>query len=156
MRGRLQAHPRLRPVERLHVRRGRRASVRTVEELEALSRSEKDARKQARADARAAKLAKKIAFYQKRVDSGVKQRKPHLIADAFEAAQRSLSNDFNYHRGDAVGAIERDHVFAAFGLDVRADARDEPNRAILSRMTDTRYAWTAPLPWPALASESRK
>ena len=123
--------------------------LRTVEEFEAPKAAAKAAAKADRAALKAEKLAKKIAFYQKRLDSAVAKRKGWAVADIFEAAQGSLRNDFGFTVENAISALDRNHVFTAFGFDVAAHYMTGINNSL-------RYAWyefadaSRPNPtWPA-------
>lgn len=122
--------------------------LRTVEEFEGPKAAEKAAKAAKRVADKAAKLADKIASYQKRIDSAVAKRKPWIIVDIFESAQRSLCCDFGFNRADAIPALERNHVFTALGFDLAARYSDAPNanlRYTWYEFSDNRPAWPAGL-----------
>ena len=124
--------------------------LRTVEEVEGAKAAEKAAIKADKAAAKAAKVAAKIASYQKRLDSAVAKRKPAIIAEIFESAFRYGREDLNLSKTEALKPLQRDHVFAAFGLNLTENQYDRYNSAVLDTMTSHRFEWTTnKCPWPS-------
>jgi hypothetical protein len=110
-----------------------RGAVRTVEEEEAKTSAEKDARKAARAEALEAKRAKKVAFYQGRIDSALAKKKADSLRSLFESIGRA-SSDLKLSRQEMFDKIARNPVWALFGLRTEATWNDRDNEEALRKM----------------------
>lgn len=131
--------------------------IRTLEEAEADKRAVKDVAAAAREAKRQAKLADKIKSYQKRIDSAVRNHTTSTLADIFESAPSKLREIAGYDTLSACGALallERDHVWAAFALDITrpkpVSGERSQNARICSDMRYPEYHFpTKCYPWPA-------
>lgn len=112
--------------------------VRTIEEEEAKITADKDARKAAKAAALQAKVEKKVAFYQGRIDSALKKKKADSLMDLFESVLRA-SSDLKLTRQEMLDLVDRKPVWDLFGLVCPASWNDQVNRDALQKMWMTGY-----------------
>lgn len=96
-------------------------AVRTVEEGAREEQANKDARKAEKAAQKAQKLAAKVAGYQKRIDTAMKNKTPSTIADIFEGGPSKIRDLAGCSKAEALKLLNRDHVWALFGLALGQD-----------------------------------
>jgi len=104
-------------------------------------------------DKRAQKLAEKIASYQKRIDSALKNHTTSTLATIFEDAPSKLRELTGKSRSElntaqALALLERDHVWAAFGLIVDGEVTPEA-QSIRGKMHYPEFHNMTKYPWPA-------
>lgn len=89
----------------------------TVMEEQAQKAEAKKEREAKRAKAKADKVQAKVESYQKRIDAALRTKNGRTLADIWESAQRKLREiDSDLSREDTLRMLDRDHVWAAFGL----------------------------------------
>lgn len=148
--------------------------LRSVEEERATKRQAKEDRDAAKAKKRRERLAQAVAGYQKRIDSALRTRHSGVLADVWQQAQDRLRDiDPSLSRADALATLERDHVWAAFGLGLgsgsamvtrmrfrmdRIQGAHDPLLRSLYQDTWTRERlWDLSLAWPlSLGGETGK
>lgn len=115
--------------------------ARTFEEEEAKGDALKGERKAAKDTALKAKIAKKVAFYQGRIDSAFKKKNANSIRDLFEAVTGAASGlKLNFQ--EMFDLIDRKSAWDHFGLITPASRWDRVNDQVLQKM------W-APGYWPS-------
>lgn len=122
--------------------------VRTIEEEEAKIKVDREARKAVKEEARQAKIAKKVAFYQGRIDSAFKKKKADSLRDLFEAVSRA-SYDLKLTPQELFALVDRSSVWIFFGLVIHSGRdlggyRDDINKDTLTTMWKHDY-WPG---WP--------
>lgn len=121
--------------------------IRTVEEEQAKKTAETEARKAAKAAERADKRQARIASFQKRIDSAMKNKNASALASIWEKVNGDLYYELKLSsKEEAVKVIDRDHVWALFGLTPGGSwkAQDEvykSNAAITQKMRWEEKFW---------------
>jgi len=131
-----------REVERLHelVFTWELKPLTSVEEEKAAKQNAQAARKAANANKKAEKVAAQVAKYQKRIDSALKSKNSKTLADIWEQIQRKLPDiDRNLSLAEALRTVDRDAVWAAFGLEGMTmspwRAEEKPEELPLKKMS---------------------
>lgn len=143
----------------------------SVEEEKTAKRAAKAEREAAAQAKRAAKVTAQVAKYQKRIDSALKNRNSAVLADIWESAQYKLIEiDRTLDKAAALALLERDEVWAAFGLAgmVKSHWKTPPNerpegealrrmKARMDRVQKHYQNWHGNLDdWMILAGEPRR
>ena len=131
----------------------KRAPLTEVTEVVAAQRAAKAEREQARVERRRAKLNKAVASYQKRIDSALRTRNSNVLSEIWEGCQRKLPDiDSSLSRADALALVDRDHVWAAFGLGGHVlpfwKERHSPEGNAIEAILRAMRGW-GDTPWPA-------
>lgn len=119
--------------------------LRTVDEMAGATKAQRDAKTAKLAAARATKLAEKVASYQRRLDTAVRNKTPSTIADVFESAPNKLQDMAKCSRAEAFALLNRDHVFTAFDLQLSPPHWSTNDR----RLGEMRYNFDKTFVWPA-------
>lgn len=144
-------------IERL-IRDWQPQPLRTIEqeiERQRQSRSEREAEREA---ARNQKIQAEVVKIQKRIDAAVRNRNMRTLADIYSSHKLVELSGWRMHQNEALALLDRDHVWAAFGLIgpsgyLEGEAAKEAleamryGRRVPSDHPGVRFDY-APLPWP--------
>lgn len=107
--------------------------VRTFEEEAVKAQADKQARKDVKEAARQEKIAKKVAFYQKRIDSAFSKKKADSLRDLYDSVLRA-SSDLKLTRQEMLDLVDRKNVWDLFGLVTPSSWKDDVNFEALKKM----------------------